>query len=308
MAEFRPYMHVEKYGNDEVRGIELGKLFIFPKLDGTNASVWSVPDGDSKWRYQCGSRTRTLSRESDNAGFLATCEESEGDGLGFKLLTFVNRYPNLRLYGEWLVPHTLKTYRDDVWRRFWVFDVFNDETNTYLNYETYQPLLDGCGLDYMPPLATIKGGDYEYFIHVLNQNVFGIKDGQGVGEGVVLKNYEFVNEFGNTVWAKIIQNEFKEQHHRLMGSPETERKIVEEEIANVYITESLCTKTYAKIVNEKQGWTSKYIPELLGRVFHDLITEELWQVIKTEKSITINFGMLKHFTIARIKSILPHLF
>jgi hypothetical protein len=93
-----------------------------------------------------------------------------------------------------------------------------------------------------------------------------------------------------------------------MGEPCTERKIVEEDIANAYITESLCTKVYAKIVNEKQGWTSKYIPELLGRVFHDLVVEELWQYIVKEKSPTINFGMLKHFTIARVKETLPHLF
>ena len=37
--KFREYTHVERYGNDEVQGIEYGELYIFPKLDGTNASV-----------------------------------------------------------------------------------------------------------------------------------------------------------------------------------------------------------------------------------------------------------------------------
>lgn len=32
--EFRKYMHLERFGNDEVQGIELGTCYIFSKLDG----------------------------------------------------------------------------------------------------------------------------------------------------------------------------------------------------------------------------------------------------------------------------------
>ena len=33
-------MHLERYGNDEVNGIEQGTTYVFPKLDGTNAQLW----------------------------------------------------------------------------------------------------------------------------------------------------------------------------------------------------------------------------------------------------------------------------
>ncbi len=309
MHEFRPYMHIERYGNDEVIGIELGELYVFPKLDGTNSSTWAIPTAAGGWGVGCGSRTRTLSADSDNAGFFAACQDLNGNGFARRLLDFHIGNPHLRLYGEWLVPHTLTTYRDDTWNRFWVFDVFNDETDTYYDYNTYQPLLDQCGLDYMPPLAKIKGGDYEYFLHVLKNNVFGIEDGKGIGEGIVLKNYNFTNKFGNVVWAKIINNEFKEQHHREMGCPETERKIVEEDICQRYVTDSLCTKVYAKIVNDESGWTSRYIPRLLETVYHDLVKEELWSAIRDSKPApTINFGTLRHFCNGQVKKVLPHLF
>lgn len=305
---FRSYMHLERYGNEEVVGIELGELTIFPKLDGTNSSVWLEPNASGEGNLFAGSRTRQLSIEADNAGFLAYVS-APGTPIEGKLRSFFRDNPTLRLYGEWLVPHTLKTYRDDAWRRFWIFDVFNDVTNQYLSYSEYKGLLDGCGLDYIPPLATIKNGDYEYFMHVLKQNVFFIKDGEGIGEGIVLKNYQFYNKFGNQVWAKIINNEFKEQHHREMGEPSSSRKILEEEIALKYVTESLCTKVYAKIVNEEGGWTSKNIPRLLGTVYHDLITEEMWNILKENgKGTTINFGMLNAFVIKQIKHQLPHLF
>ena len=34
---FLKYMHLERYGNEEVDGIEQGTTYVFPELDGTNA-------------------------------------------------------------------------------------------------------------------------------------------------------------------------------------------------------------------------------------------------------------------------------
>ena len=62
---FKRYQHLERFGTTEVQNIELGECFIFPKIDGTNASVW-LHNGE----IQAGSRTRHLSLEKDNAGFL----------------------------------------------------------------------------------------------------------------------------------------------------------------------------------------------------------------------------------------------
>ena len=64
MTSFRKYMHIEKFGNKPVLGCELGKVYVFPKLDGTNASIW--------WdnRLHFGSRNRELSRQNDNQGFM----------------------------------------------------------------------------------------------------------------------------------------------------------------------------------------------------------------------------------------------
>ena len=56
-SEFRPYDHLEQLGRDEVELIELGRVHVFPKLDGTNASVWLDADGTT---IRAGSRTREL--------------------------------------------------------------------------------------------------------------------------------------------------------------------------------------------------------------------------------------------------------
>lgn len=58
----------------------------------------------------------------------------------------------------------------------------------YMPYETYKVLLDEFGIEYIPPLAVVKNGSYEQFVHQLESNVFLIADGKGVGEGVVRRN------------------------------------------------------------------------------------------------------------------------
>jgi hypothetical protein len=300
---FRKYMHIERFGNMEVEGIELGEVYVFPKLDGTNSSLWAEwSEVDFDFYLAGGSRNRVLSYENDNAGFLNwTDSHGEYD-------SFFEKYNKLRLYGEWLVPHTLKTYREDAWKRFWIFDVYNDETEQFLTYETYKPILDEFGLDYVPPLAKIKNGDYENFIHILNQNNFFIKDGEGIGEGIVLKNYDFYNKFGHQIWAKIITSEFKEKHHREMGCPETSGKPIEEKIVDGWLSEALVQKTFDKIRVSHDGWTSKFIPELLNRCYYELVNEELWNAVRDLKDPTVNFKTLKHFTFAKVKTTMKELF
>ena len=63
---FPKYQHIERFGTSEVEGIEYGECYIFPKIDGTNSSLWIGNDGTLK----AGSRKRELSIEKDNAGFL----------------------------------------------------------------------------------------------------------------------------------------------------------------------------------------------------------------------------------------------
>ena len=133
--EFKKYQHLERFGNDEVEGIELGKLYIFPKLDGTNAQVWLDDEGNIK----AGSRNRELTLEKDNAGFYKFVLENEN------IKKYLEKHPTHRLYGEFLVPHSLKTYREDAWRRFYIFDVCLDKEDgsvEYIPYDIYKPLVE----------------------------------------------------------------------------------------------------------------------------------------------------------------------
>lgn len=292
---FKKYQHVEKLRNVEVEGIMDGMIHVFPKIDGTNASIWLYND-----TVRAGSRNRELTIEKDNAGFLAWVLGQEN------IEAFLIDNPDLRLYGEWLVPHSLKTYKEDAWRNFYVFDVMREDE--YIRYADYKDLLDQYGISYIPCLATGENIKEEQLYNFLDHNNFLIQDGKGIGEGLVIKNYDFVNKFGRTTWAKIVTSEFKEKHSRAMGAMKIVSTFdIEERIVNEFCTKALIEKEYAKICNE-EDWSSKLIPKLLGVVYYSFVKEESWNIVKHFKNPTINYKLIGRAVNAKIKKELPELF
>jgi hypothetical protein len=302
MTQFKKYMHIEKWGNTEVEGIEIGDCYIFSKIDGTLSSIWV----DDYGKLCAGSKNRQLTLENDNRGFYKYILEKESNESIFH--NFFIDFPNYILYAEYLVPHTLKTYRDDAWNKYYVFDVYDTERECYIHYWDYKPILNSFDIEYIPCQKIIRNPTLEVLEIEMNNNTYLMKQGE-IGEGIVIKNYQFVNRFGRITWAKLVRSEFREKHLKSFNSPKlTGDKKIEDKIVELFITETLVEKTYAKIKNDNDGWSSKNIPELLNRVYYDLIREEIWEILKKFKNPTIDFKLLKKFTDMKIKEIKTELF
>lgn len=296
---FKKYPHLERFGTDEVESIEFGDCYIFPKIDGTNASVWM----DDNQFVKAASRNRELALDNDNAGFMAAIVEDA------EIKRFLQDNPDFRLYGEWLVPHSLKAYRESSWRRFYVFDVYHDIEERFLSHDEYTGFLEGFEIEVISPLSIIKNPSYEQLLREMEKNTYLIEDGKGTGEGIVIKNYAFENKYGRKTWAKIVTTRFKEKHVKAMGpSILNGEKMIEDDIVDSLVTSHLIEKTYDKIRIERDGFNSRCIPELLGRVFHDLVTEEIWGIIKSRKNPTINFKTLNLLTVRKIKELKVDIF
>lgn len=293
---FLKYQHIERIGTTEVNGLLDGLCYIFPKVDGTNSSIYLNEDGE----LRCGSRNRELTLDKDNGGFYNKIINDN------KFNLYLKEFPNHRIYGEFLIPHSLKTYRDDAWRKFYVFDVMIDDT--YLTYEEYRPLLEKYNIDYIVPIVVIDYPTEEKLYEMLDKNTFLIKDGQGVGEGIVVKRYDFINKYGRTIWGKIVTSEFKAKHTKEMGVTKLTTGLgIEERICEKYITEALIEKELSKIRIE-EGWDPKLIPKFLGIIYHSVVTEEIWNIVKEFKNPTIDFKRLNQMVIREIKIKKPELF
>lgn len=226
------------------------------------------------------------------------------------------------------MPHTLKTYREEVWRRFWIFDVYH-EAFGYLPFALYAPHFKSAGieLDVIEPLCTIDNPTEAQIRAQVETNTFLVRDGCGVGEGIVIKNYGWKNKFGRQPWAKIVRNEFKEQNRIAFGTTEKAGEFqVEVAIAQRYCTPEFVGKTRAKVVlavanevgiditdpNAQQRIESTYrgkvIPRMLGTCWHELVMEEMWTVVKEHREPIINFKLLRQHVQFKVKEYAKDLF
>jgi len=291
--EYRKYMHVERFGNGAVSGINEGIVHIFPKLDGTNGSVYRNTQG-----VQAGSRNRILSEDEDNAGFFK--EHVKGNA---NLEQYLEEFPDHILYGEWLVPHTLKTYIDDAWRKFYVFDVFDRFEEKYLPYDDYIQGLVKHDIRHIQPVAVLKNPPYEQLLEVAKNTNWLCAE--GAGEGVVIKNYDYINQWGRTVFAKIINQTFDQKQPKNIKN---RQEMSEVAFCETCLTKEIAEKVKANIINAEGSWEDKHIPRLLHTVYHDLVTEELWDFLKTSKTKIIDFKTLQSVAFNKTKQLLPELF
>jgi hypothetical protein len=318
-VDFKKYQHVERIGNSAVEGILEGLVYVFPKIDGTNASVW-MEDGE----ICAGSRNRKLALDNDNAGFMSAITQDKD------IRELLEANPNVKLFGEWLVPHTIKSYREDAWRKFYVFDVLEytgggvadpDEVHAsylppcykYLTYEEYAVLCERFAVNYIPCMARYDRPTKDQVVQCAEKNDYLMLPGK-IGEGVVVKRYDFRNRFGHRNWAKVVRSAFHETHQKEGVGISPGAMVIERDIAIQYVTKTLVDKERAKITidienEESKGNRAKPIqPRLIGMVWHCILTEELATIVKKRKNPTIDFKLLQRYVIARIKEHAQDLF
>jgi hypothetical protein len=140
-----------------------------------------------------------------------------------------------------------------------------------------------------------------------NNSGFMLPDGEA-GEGIVIKNYDWVDSHNHYTSAKIVLAEFKDKFHAVMGANLDENISNATRICDKKCTEALIEKEYAKIVNEVGTWSSRYIPRLLHTTFYCVVTEELWDSLKDIKMGLVNFKELQQLVIQKVKTTKPELF
>ena len=291
--QYKSYQHIEKLGNKEVEGILKGKCSIQPKIDGTNGVVWLGDDGI----IHAGSRRRDLTLDNDNAGFYNTVIKD--DNIRKYLLDHKDHY----LYGEWLVPHTIRYYHPESWKHFYVFDIFSYDRG-YIPYDEYSKELDKYGISYIPEIISIDNPTMEDLTKYLKETKYLIPEDK-MSEGIIIKNYEYRNQYGRCTYAKIVAEEFFNTKSLLrMKNHEAKDKTSEKDIVTMMLSEPLIRKEFAKI---KLAYPDIRRQELIGRtlntIFHVFIHEELLDCIEKKKPL-INFYYLKKECDERVKEVL----
>jgi len=296
---YKSYQHIEKLGTSETEGILNGEVHLSYKIDGSNGCIYLKDNGELGF----GSRKRDLSITEDNMGFMASFITNKP--LYSKFEEILKKNPNYIIYGEWLVPVTIKRYSKDAWKKFYVFDIYNTEDGTYLSYETYKKILDEFNLLYIPEIAVLNNPTENYIKTYLDKTgEFLITE--GLGEGIVIKNYDYINKYGRRTWAKILTEDFK-KNKKASRDRNHIAKIegdVELLIVNSFLSPEHILKEKHKIEEKYGGWSSKNIFELLNRVYDEFLKDNFEIILKKYKDPTINFKKLRLYSNDLVKEII----
>jgi len=274
-VEYRKYEKIHRLGKEETDGILDEELIVQEKVDGANISIFQL-DG----KIRCGTRTRMLPEDESFRGFQEAVQNN------LSLAMYFSRNPDHILYGEWLVKHTI-TYPDAAYEKIYLFDIYDRANDRWLPQEDVKAEAEFLGLEYPHVFAEGK-----LTLDEIKEFV-GKSAIAPAGEGVVLKAANFVNKFGDHVYAKVVHEKFKESNAIVFGGNNKHSETYWE----MYVVNKYCTVARVeKIIQKLQSQTEerlnmKHTSQIAGTCYHDLITEEIWEIVK--KVPALNFKKLK---------------
>lgn len=272
MSEYIKYPKIHRLSKEEVEDYLLSPVVVQEKIDGANASIFLL-DGE----VRCGTRTRMLPLDESFNGFQEWVREHED-----KLLPALTTVSSLILYGEWLVKHTI-TYPDEAYRQFYLFDVYDKNLDYFWEQDAVSDLANTLGIK--TPQMFVK--DARLVTTTELQEFVGKSFIGANGEGVVVKNTNFRNRFGDTAYAKVVHEKFKESNAIVFGGNNKHSEAYNE----MYIINKYCTLgRVQKIMQKLQSVTEKrldmeHTSQVAGTCYHDMITEDIWEIIKKTKVI-----------------------
>lgn len=295
--EYKRYQHIEKIGSSEVNGILKGEVHLSYKIDGTNGCIY-LNDNILKF----GSRNRELSLDNDNCKFMASMLKDE-EYLN-AIAIYLRKHPEYIIYGEWLIPVNIKRYKKEAWNRFYVFDIFDTVSKRYLRYDSYTPELKMLNILFIPEIAVLNDPTVEDISSYLSKTGDYLLD-NGAGEGIVIKNYEYKNQYGRTTWAKLLTEDFliKKATSRKENSINKENTPIEYKIMNMYFTPEHIMKEKQKMIEKYGLWEDTMIFEFLNRCFLEFYKDNWEIILKKFHFPIINFKTLKKLCDTKVKEV-----
>jgi hypothetical protein len=168
---------------------------------------------------------------------------------------------------------------------------------SYVEPRLYTPILEEWGIPYIPTLTTLNYPTPEVLAALVpGPDAFGADQ----KEGVVVKRYDFTNRWGKTVWAKLVAADFKEKNKLAFGA--TKHDAPELRFAAT-VTDEAVMKVIHKIADERGACTVKQMGEVLGRLWYDAFTDNLWAFVKKEKVGAFNFSEARRLVEAKARTV-----
>lgn len=282
---FRPFEKIHRLGKEETDGILSAPVHVQEKIDGANLQVW-MEDGV----IHVGSRNNDVTlREDGFNGAVQYVQNHEG------VKSLLADRPTAHLYGEWLVKHTI-TYKATAYGKFYLFDIHDGD---FLPTNVVDFLSDTHGIEKPHYYGEMLVTDLEDLKKLVGKSMLGDK-----GEGIVIKRTDFKNQFGDTVYAKMVAEDFMEDNAIVFGGNNRYSDVYRELWAvNKFMSLPRIRKIMQKIQSENaERMDMKHIPQVMGMAYHDMFQEEMWEIAQ-KATAPFNFKKFKELANKKSKQI-----
>lgn len=284
----KKYLDIERLKEKYMSAFNKGEhIVIQEKLDGANSSICYDAETGSLVAF---SRRNELNQNNTLQGFYDFVQTLDASIVSAAL---TSRYI---LFGEWAVKHTIR-YPEDKMKQFYVFDVYDTETEQYMPWDFTKQIAEFIGLKTVPLFYDGPFISWEHIYSFVGKTEMG---GEPTGEGVVIKSQDRLdNKFSGTPeYVKIVAKEFSEVHQ---SKPQKEidpeklaAKQAAEDLAATIVTARRITKGLEKLIEDgiiPEDWDEKSLgviaKHLPRAIYNDCIKEEPETVAQIE-----NFGKI----------------
>lgn len=269
MLKHKHYMDIEVL-KPEMKDMfhEGDEIIIQEKIDGSNVSFQYHSETDS---IQCFSRNQILSAENTLRGYYEWVHKLD------KELVKLVLGDKLRMFGEWLVKHTVK-YPEKRYNTVYCFDVFDTENKCWLPQNEVKSLADKLGLNYVPVFYEGKFTAWEDYNYLVGKTEMGGE----LGEGIVIEKQNNLSD--NVAYTKIVHEHFKGvwkkvRHHSKSSEEKREKKRLEQ-LTETVVTPAKVEKILYKLVDEGILPENFYMKDmkmiyktLPSAIYHDCVKE-----------------------------------
>lgn len=274
MKEIKKYIDVIRYGKPNTRDVikEGDKISITEKIDGANASF--TKDEDSVTGISCYSRNLLLDQNNTLSGFYGWINENI-------VLIKDKLNPNYRYIGEWLVPHKVQ-YKEDKYRNFYMFSIWDDNKEEYLSDDIVMSEAKRLGLKTVEYFYLGDFISYEHMSSFIGKS--DLTKEPDSGEGIVVKNINYKNAFGEQCFVKLVSDKFAEiQRQKLPKNPNIDSESIS--LIKSVLTCARVEKIMYKLVDENLITRDEFVVENMGILLKLLGDRVLKDIIKEESEI-----------------------
>ena len=280
----KKYLDIERCKQKYAETFNVGEdIVIQEKIDGSNASIRYDEESGTLKAF-----SRRLELNADNTlnGFWDYVQTLNLDT--FKEI-LGSRYI---VFGEWMgAKHAIK-YPENVYGKFWMFDVWDTQTEQYLPYEETRSFYDkliACGneenkFNFVPVFYIGKFESWEKTSELVGRTEVGAEP---TGEGIVIKRQNCLDSKSSRLpfYVKIVSEQFSEVHKSKKQKAIDPEAIAKKEanlaLAATIVTPQRVQKMIYKFIEDgllPQDWdehnlrdVSKILP---NAIYQDCVKEE----------------------------------